>query len=49
VLCKGVGFILVPADESARENKKVDWHEDKESGYRLVAGAFDDKNLNGGS
>ena len=48
MLCKGVGFILVPADESARENNKLGWNEDKESGYKLVAGAFDEEHQNGG-
>ena len=48
MLCKGVGFILVPADETSREDSRLDRDEDKESGYMLVAGAFDEENRNGG-
>jgi hypothetical protein len=46
--CKGVGFILVPADETSREDSRLDRDEDKESGYMLVAGAFDEEHQNGG-
>lgn len=36
--------MLVPVDEASRDIK-MDWGEDRDSGYMLAAGAFDDEKL----
>jgi hypothetical protein len=35
--------VVVPVDESLSKGSTPDWDEDRESGYKLVAGAFDEE------
>jgi hypothetical protein len=34
--------MLVPVDETSREDIELDWGEDRDSGYTLAAGALDE-------